>query len=82
MEVLASAAEVLLATVVGTSIVFCEKPTDDNNIITNTRIILMLFELELLVVFIPFVVTLFVHDKSIPTRQPHEIASVTNLKTR
>ena len=82
MEVFASVAVVVVATVAGTSIVFCAKPTDDNNNITNTRIILMLFEVVVFVMFIPFVVTLFVHDKSIPTRQPHEIASATNLKTR
>jgi hypothetical protein len=44
---------------------------------------LMLFEvLFFLVVFISFVVTLFVHDKSMATIQPREIVSVTNLKTR
>jgi hypothetical protein len=43
---------------------------------------LMLFEVAVFVVFISFVVTLFVHDKSMATLQPHEIASVTNPKTR
>ncbi len=42
----------------------------------------MLFEVVFVVVFISFVVTLFVHDKSMATTQPHEIASVTNPKTR
>ena len=41
----------------------------------------MLFEV-VFVVFISFVVTLFVHDKSMATLQPCEIASVTNPKTR
>ena len=81
IEVLASVA-VVVATVAGTSIVFCANPTDDNKNITNTRIILMLFEVVFVVVFISFVVTLFVHDKSMATLQPHEIASVTNPKTR
>jgi len=82
IEVLASVAVVVVATVAGTSIVFCEKPTDDNNNITNTRIILMLFEVVFVVVFISFVVTLFVHDKSMATTQPREIVSITNPKTR
>jgi hypothetical protein len=42
----------------------------------------MLFEVVVFVVFISFVVTLFVHDKSMATTQPREIASVTNPKTR
>ena len=83
IEVFASVAVAVAATVAGTSIVFCAKPTVDNNNITNTRIILMLFEeVVFVVVFISFVVTLFVHDKSMATLQPHEIASVTNPKTR
>ena len=82
IEVLASVAVVVVATVAGASIVFCANPTDDNINITNTIIILMLFEVVVFVVFISFVVTLFVHDKSMATLQPHEIASVTNPKTR
>ncbi len=82
MEELDSTVVVEAATVAGTSIVFCANPTVDNNIITKTIIILIVFEVVFVVVFILVCVTLFVHDKSMATPQPDEIVSVTNPKTR
>ena len=53
MEVLDSTVVVVAATEVGTSIVFCANPTHETNIITNTTIILKLFEVVVFaVVFI------------------------------
>ena len=53
IEALDSTEVVVDATVAGTSIVFCAKPTLDTNIITKTTIILMLFEVVVFaVVFI------------------------------
>jgi hypothetical protein len=73
---------VVAAATAGTSIVFCANPTVDNNIITKTIIILIVFEVVFVVVFMWVCVTLFVHDKSMATLQPDEIVSVTNPKTR
>jgi len=44
IEAFASVAVVVVATVAGTSMVFCANPTLDTNIITNTTIILIPFE--------------------------------------
>ena len=52
IEELDSTAVVVAVTVAGTSIVFCANPAVDNNIITKTIIILIVFEVVFAVVFI------------------------------
>ena len=52
IEELDSTVVVEAATVAGTSILFCANPAVDNNIITKTTIILIVFEVVFAVVFI------------------------------
>jgi hypothetical protein len=82
MEELDSTVVVDAVTVAGTSVTLCANPAVDNNIITKTIIILIVFEVVFAVVLILVNVTLFVHDKSMATSLAPERTSVTSFKTR